>query len=121
MSNEYFANLSTWFWLAVANHLWQSTLFLLLVMISIAALKKSPARARYTVWLVASLKFALPLSVFVAFGQWLDIGSFLPRAVAVEPHFYKSTGLVEIVSTYTTGAMVPLLRPRRLTTKYIIC
>ncbi len=109
MLYEYFANLSLWFWLEVANHLWQSTLFLLLAMISIAALKKSPAKARYTVWLVASVKFALPLSAFVAFGQWLDIGSFLPRAVAVEPQFYKSTGLVEIVSTYTTGATVSTL------------
>lgn len=109
MSNEYFANLSLWFWLEIINHLWQSTLFLLLAMISITALKKSPAKGRYTVWLLASAKFALPLSMFAAFGQWLDIGSFLPHTVITEPQLYNSAGLVEIVSTYGTGAQVPIL------------
>ncbi len=98
MVSEYFANFFSWIWLEAANHLWQSTLFFFLAVTSVAALRNSPAKARYTVWLVASAKFALPLSVFFAFGQWFDVGRFLPHTATIQPQLYNSTKLVEAAS-----------------------
>ncbi len=42
---------------AMANHLWQSTLFALLAAVLALALRKNQARVRHHLWLAASLKF----------------------------------------------------------------
>jgi beta-lactamase regulating signal transducer with metallopeptidase domain len=47
-------------WPLIANHLWQATLFFLLVLFVSASLKRAPARINYSLWLVALAKFALP-------------------------------------------------------------
>ncbi len=53
---------------ALANHLWQSTLFAFAAGLATLALRKNHARARHTIWLVASLKFLVPFSLLVALG-----------------------------------------------------
>jgi TonB family protein len=58
--HDWLSSWSVWFWHLVANHLWQSTLFALFVFALVTLLRKSPARARYTIWLIALAKFALP-------------------------------------------------------------
>src|SRR5437868_13867606 len=57
---ENFAEWSCAAWMFIGNHLWQSTLFATLAILSIHFLKSSPARARYTVWIITLIKFALP-------------------------------------------------------------
>ncbi len=57
------------------NHLWQSTLFALAAALLAVALRKNRAQTRYVVWLIASLKFLVPFSLFVAIGglfRWPD-------------------------------------------------
>ena len=54
--------------LSLANHLWQSTLFAVGAGLLTLTLRKNRARARYTLWLIASLKFLLPFSWLVAIG-----------------------------------------------------
>jgi len=49
----------------LANHLWQSTLFLAGAWALTVPLRHHQARARYWLWLVASLKFLLPFSRIV--------------------------------------------------------
>jgi bla regulator protein blaR1 len=56
---------------AMANHLWQSTLFALLAAILTLAFKKNQARIRHTLWLVASLKFLVPFSLLMSLGRRL--------------------------------------------------
>lgn len=56
---------------AVGNHLWQSTLFAVVAGLLTLALRKNHARARYWLWLAASLKFLLPFSLLVALGKHL--------------------------------------------------
>jgi len=51
---------SRWIWPLVADHLWQSTAFAVLVWVVAFFLRRGPARARYAVWLAASAKIALP-------------------------------------------------------------
>jgi bla regulator protein BlaR1 len=56
---------------AMANHLWQSTLFALLAAVSTLALRKNQARIRHHIWLAASLKFLVPFALLVNIGSHL--------------------------------------------------
>ena len=57
---------------ALGNHLWQSTLFALGAGLLAWTLRGSQARARYWLWLAASLKFLVPFSALVAMGSRLS-------------------------------------------------
>jgi bla regulator protein blaR1 len=63
---------------ALANHLWQSTLFAAVAAALTLLLRKNSARVRYWLWLIASLKFLLPFSLLVAAGTQLHWSE--PRA-----------------------------------------
>src|ERR1700677_3678054 len=65
----------------MANHLWQSTLFMVLAVTVTLALKKNQARIRHSVWLAASLKFLIPFSLLVSLGSRL-----------AGPYFSRSAG-----------------------------
>ncbi|HET6218191.1 MAG TPA: M56 family metallopeptidase [Acidobacteriaceae bacterium] len=70
---------------AMANHLWQSTLFALLAGMATLALRKNQARVRHHLWLAASLKFLLPFSLL------MDLGGYLARlngSSETRPVFY---------------------------------
>jgi bla regulator protein blaR1 len=56
---------------AMANHLWQSTLFALLAAILTFAFRKNQARIRHSLWLAASLKFLVPFSLLMSLGRRL--------------------------------------------------
>ncbi len=56
---------------ALANHLWQSTLFALAVWLLSLALRRNQARTRYRLWMAASLKFFVPFSLLIAVGGHL--------------------------------------------------
>src|SRR5215470_13954720 len=55
----------------LANHLWQSTLFAVVVALVTLVLKNNRAQVRYALWLAASLKFLIPFALFVAIGSQL--------------------------------------------------
>ena len=57
---------------ALANHLWQSTIFAAIAWLLIQVLQKNSARVRYSIWLLASLKFLLPLSLLITLGSHLS-------------------------------------------------
>jgi bla regulator protein blaR1 len=56
---------------AVGNHLWQSTLFVVVCGFLTLVLRTNHARARYGVWLAASVKFLIPFSLLVGIGSHL--------------------------------------------------
>ena len=58
--------------LSIFDHLWQSTLFALVVGLLVLTMRTNSANARFGVWLAASLKFLIPFSVFVAVGKKLE-------------------------------------------------
>ena len=64
---------------ALANHVWQSTVFAAVVGLLTVLLRKNHARIRYSLWLVASVKFLVPFSLLVA------VGGLLPK-----PHYVGS-------------------------------
>ena len=56
---------------ALVNHLWQSTLVVGIAWSLTFALKKNHARTRYWVWMIASVKFLIPFSLFITAGEWI--------------------------------------------------
>src|SRR5688572_13481148 len=53
---------------AVIDHLWQSSVFVLLAWAVTALLRKNGAHLRHWVWFAASLKFLVPFSFLVLIG-----------------------------------------------------
>jgi uncharacterized protein (TIGR03435 family) len=58
------------FWVAFANHLWQSTLVAGAAWLLTLALKGNRAQVRYWLWLAASVKFLIPFSLLVSAGSY---------------------------------------------------
>jgi TonB family protein len=75
--HETYARASAWLWPAVANHMWQATLFAALVLLATLLLRGAPARARFALWLAAAAKFALPAALFAFIGGALGAGALL--------------------------------------------
>jgi bla regulator protein blaR1 len=71
MIPERFSSVATSLAPIAANHLWQSTLVVLLAALLTQILRKNQARARYWIWLLASLKFLLPFSLLTEAGSHL--------------------------------------------------
>ena len=58
---------------AVANHMWQSTAFGVVAAGLALALRRNHARARYWIWMAASVKFMVPFALLIS------LGGMLPR------------------------------------------
>jgi uncharacterized protein (TIGR03435 family) len=56
---------------ALVNHLWQSTIVVLVAWMLTLALRTNQARTRYWVWMIASVKFLIPFSLLIAAGESL--------------------------------------------------
>jgi uncharacterized protein (TIGR03435 family) len=54
---------------ALVTHLWQSTAFVALAGLVTVALRKYPARVRFSVWMIASLKFLIPFALLTSLGS----------------------------------------------------
>lgn len=61
-----FADFARWFWPALLNHLWQSTVFALFIWAAVGLLRQAPAKVRSQLWLLALVKFCLPLALLSA-------------------------------------------------------
>ncbi len=98
---------------AVLNHLLQSTLFAGVAGLLSLALRGSHARARYWIWLAASLKFLVPFSLFVVTGSYLasklsgPLAS--PRWVIVMEEIRRPLTVPATASTYPVGTALPSL------------
>jgi uncharacterized protein (TIGR03435 family) len=60
---------------ALGDHLWQSTIFAVMAGLLTLVLRQNHARARYWLWLAASVKFLVPFSLLTALGSrlpWLQ-------------------------------------------------
>lgn len=65
-------------WAALVNHLWQSTVAVLVAWLLTLILRNNHAAARYWVWMIASVKFVIPFSLLIAVGEWLRTGVATP-------------------------------------------
>jgi uncharacterized protein (TIGR03435 family) len=67
---------------AIANHLWQSTVFAIAIGLLSVAFRRYQARVRYALWFAASLKFVVPVSLLIGLGTQLPPFSTPVRAPA---------------------------------------
>ncbi|GGH07746.1 M56 family metallopeptidase [Silvibacterium dinghuense] len=78
------------------NHLWQSTVVVLLVWILTATFRSNRASLRYALWMTASAKFLLPFSLLIAIGH-----AIRPISTATAPGTPVSSALWHSVQPYT--------------------
>ncbi len=57
----------------LANHLWQSTLFVIVAALLTLLLRKNQARVRHGLWFAASVKFLVPFSLLMSLGSHLAV------------------------------------------------
>jgi bla regulator protein BlaR1 len=82
MSPNYLSELWAPLASAVGNHLWQSTIVVIAAGLLTLALRRNHARARYWLWLAASIKFLIPFSLLVFIGSRLPISRAPARSTA---------------------------------------
>src|SRR5579863_8302611 len=90
---------------ALFDHLWQSTLFALVAGLLTLALRKNRARVRHGIWLAASCKFLVPVSVLIALGgqiEWRNAPAPANISVVID----------EVSQPFTTAPVVlPVIVP----------
>jgi uncharacterized protein (TIGR03435 family) len=69
----------------IANHLWQSTLVLVICALLASRLRHTRAHVRHWLWLAASIKFAVPFALVAQVGRLLPSLSDLTPAFMVPP------------------------------------
>jgi uncharacterized protein (TIGR03435 family) len=95
---------------AVVNHLWQSTVVVVIAWLLTLPLRRHHARSRYWVWMGASIKFLLPFSLLIEAGEWLR--SLVPATEA--PISMQATTLMEQIqrpfsqTQFSTELQMPL-------------
>jgi beta-lactamase regulating signal transducer with metallopeptidase domain len=87
---------------ALANHLWQSTLFAGVAALLTLALRRNHAAARYSLWMAASVKFLIPFALLVRAGSLIPWHAAVPVTLA---------GFVS-VPTQVGIAIVPTVQPQ---------
>src|SRR5579862_1527160 len=93
--------------LGLANHLWQSTLVAAAAALLTLALRKHYARARYWIWLAASIKFLIPFSLLVAVGSHLAWQR--DPTETTKPMLYFA--IEELSQPFTQGAILAPVAP----------
>jgi len=95
----------------VANHLWQSTVFAVVVGLLTLAFRKNRAQVRYWLWLAASVKFLIPFSLLMSLGYDL-LGRLAAGKVATEIAAPALSGtIVKITQPFPdTMTVVPAAR-----------
>jgi TonB family protein len=56
----------------IANHLWQSTVFIIGIAVLCLLLRQDAARIRYWLWWTGSVKFLVPFALLTSVGAWLS-------------------------------------------------
>jgi bla regulator protein blaR1 len=92
---------------ALGNHMWQSTLFAAAAALLTLILRKNHARARYWLWLAASVKFLIPFSLLVSLGN--SLAWIRGSAGATTGLFFT---IEEMSQPFQQSAVLVLSRPR---------
>jgi bla regulator protein blaR1 len=106
----------------VADHLWQSTLFAIVIGLLTLACRRTRARVRYALWFIASLKFLVPISLIMVMGggslvsQWLTVtmASALWPSSLTMPKVATAWATLALVVTWTVGFFAIVVRRFKL-------
>ena len=103
MTFQYLSSLGPAMAAALGNHLWQSTLFAIAAGVLTLVLRKNRARARYWLWLAASVKFLIPFSLLVGLGTHLP---WSRHSLGTSTGLYFAMEQVSKPFTQPTAAMI---------------
>jgi hypothetical protein len=100
----------------LCNHLWQSTLFVVIVALLALLLRKNQARLRYWLWMAASARFLIPFSLLISLGSHLPwpshaVAPKTTACVAIEEMsqpFLQVTALNPPIAIPQTASQVPI-------------
>lgn len=98
--HDWLARAASSWWPSVADHLWQSAVFVLVVLAATFLVKCGPARVRYTFWLLASAKLLVPTGVFALLLGQTGI-DFLTAIFNGQQHGLLVGGITAPVATLT--------------------
>jgi beta-lactamase regulating signal transducer with metallopeptidase domain len=108
---------------ALGNHVWQSTLFAIAAALLTLILRKNHARARYGLWLAASVKFLIPFSLLVGLGiqlAWLrgsagtKAGLYLAMEEVSQPFTTQGLSMISQATPSTVSQSLMQLLPALL-------
>ena len=99
---------------AILDHLWQSTLAALAVILLALALRKAAAGVRYGLWFAASLKFLVPFAGLAVLGRLLAPAGLFPVRVAPEAAMIERAArpLAQFPFAHDAALNAPLLQAR---------
>lgn len=101
-AHDWLARAASSSWPGVADHLWQSAVFVLVVLAATFLVKRGPARVRYTFWLLASAKLLVPTSLFALLLGQAGI-DFLTAIFNGQQHDLLVGGITAPVATLTNN------------------
>lgn len=120
---DWLAEVSAWWWPRFADHLWQSTLFALVILAAAFVLRRGPARWRHTFCLIAAGKFLVPATLFVLLAQQTGLHSlsFLRSTQQTAPHTVLLQGITEPAAAFagTYEVTVVATNPDRHEQRYL--
>jgi uncharacterized protein (TIGR03435 family) len=120
---NYLSALWTSFAPAFGNHLWQSTLFAVVAGLLTLVLRKNQARARYWLWLAASVKFLIPFSLLIGIGSHLAwssgsagtrAGLYFAMEEVSQPFSQPTTSMISRAAPSTASPSLTHLLPALL-------
>ena len=103
--------------LDVANHLWQSTLVLGVACGLAWLLRRNAARARFAIWLAASLKFLLPFAPLIAVGRaigWPSATTMPQPALSAALHTVHQPFVMPLTASAAGAPAAPVAALARL-------
>jgi bla regulator protein blaR1 len=107
----------------LGNHIWQSTLFAAAGGLLTLILRNNHARARYWLWLAASMKFLIPFSLLAGMGSELawpggaartDSGIYFAMEELSQPFTHRGTAVISRASPPTALPSLVHLLPTLL-------
>jgi len=104
--------MTPWVPSALMNHLWQSTLFVIVVWLATLALRKNSARVRCWLWTAGSVKFLVPFSMLVGLGerfQWRAAPAAVQPAVSFVMQDILAPAVVVIAAPTSFPQSAPVL------------
>lgn len=106
---QWVAEASAWWWPRFADHLWQTTLFALIILAAAFVLRRGPAYWRHIFCLLASVKFLVPAALFVLLAEQTGIASILRAFLKTDQNALLLSSMTEPVATLASNYVVTVV------------
>jgi TonB family protein len=104
------AEQAAWWTPRIADHLWQATIFALLILAATSFLRGGQANLRHSLWMLASAKLLIPATFvgFLAEQTSTNLGHSLSRVLPASPETPLVQGISQPVFTISNSYLIPV-------------